>query len=195
LLDKLIKNLIFAMNFDDKVPKHIMKEISQQKKGKNKSWSVAYGEDALTSTFCVIEPEVKIKVEAEPDPDYGAKTDIDYGTITKFNSEVDKKIKGIQNDEDYKGFRIGENYEIEESFFSEIVGYADIKKLLLMCIRSSYDNEEIMHLILDGPPASAKSDTDAKEARGCVFRGLHQCLRARDGRILVQKRRKVSIIG
>jgi hypothetical protein len=155
LLNKLIKNLIFAMNFDDKVPKHLMEEIFQQKKGKNVS--VAYGGDALTSTFRVIEPEVKIKVEAEPEPDYEAQTEIDYGTITKFNSEVDKKIKGIQNDEDYKGFRIGDNYEIEESIFSEIVGYADIKKLLLRCIRSSYYDEEPMHVILDGPPASAKS--------------------------------------
>ena len=155
LLNKLIKNLIFAMNFDDKVPKHLMEEIFQQKKGKNVS--VAYGGDALTSTFRVIEPEVKIKVEAEPEPDYEAQTEIDYGTITKFNSEVDKKIKGIQNDEDYKGFSIGDNYEIEESIFSEIVGYADIKKLLLRCIRSSYYDEEPMHVILDGPPASAES--------------------------------------
>jgi Holliday junction DNA helicase RuvB len=157
LLNKLIKNLIFAMDFDDKVPEHIMKEIFQQKKGRNKSGSVAYGGDALTSTFRVIEPEVKIKVEAEPESDYEAQTEIDYGTITEFNAEVDKKIKGIQNNEEYEGFRIGENYEIEKSIFSEIVGYADIKKLLLRCIRSSYDGEEPMHVILDGPPASAKS--------------------------------------
>ena len=52
------------MNFDDKVPEHIMKEIFQQKKGRNRSGSVTYGGDALTSTFRVIEPEVKIKVEA-----------------------------------------------------------------------------------------------------------------------------------
>lgn len=83
------------MNFDDKVPKHLMEEIFQQKKGKDKSWSVAYGGDALTSTFYVIEPEVKIKVEAEHEPNYEAQTEIDYGTITKFNSEIDKKIKGI----------------------------------------------------------------------------------------------------
>jgi hypothetical protein len=155
LLNKLIKNLIFAMNFDDKVPEHIMEEIFRQKKSKNKSGSVAYGGDALTSTFRVIEPEVKIKVEAQPEPDYEAQTEIDYGTITEFNAEVDKKIKGIQNDEEYKGFSIKEISE--ESFFSEIVGYADIKKLLLRCIRSSYYDEEPIHVILDGPPASAKS--------------------------------------
>jgi Holliday junction DNA helicase RuvB len=107
LLNKLIKNLIFAMNFDD--------------------------------------------FEA----DYKAETEIDYGTITEFNAEVDRKITGKQNDEEYKGFSIEEISE--ESFFSEIVGYEDIKKLLLRCIRSSYDSEEPMHVILDGPPASAKS--------------------------------------
>jgi DNA replicative helicase MCM subunit Mcm2 (Cdc46/Mcm family) len=45
----------------------------------------------------------------------------------------------------------------EEGFFSEIIGYTDIKKLLLKCIRSSHYNEEPIHVIMDGPPASAKS--------------------------------------
>jgi hypothetical protein len=150
LLNKLIKNLIFAMNFDDKVPEHIIEEIFRQK-GKNKNGSVAYGGDALTNTLHVVEPEIKTQIETEPE------TAIDYRTISEFNAEVDKKIKGIQNDEEYKGFRIGTNFESEERFFSEIIGYADIKKLLLRCIRSSYDNEEPIHVILDGPPASAKS--------------------------------------
>lgn len=110
MLNKLIKNLIFAINFDVKVPEHIMEEIFCHKKSKNKSGSAAYGGDALTSTFRVIEPEVKIKVEAEPEPDHEAEIEIGYGTLTEFNAEVDKKIKGIQKDEDYKGFRIGENY-------------------------------------------------------------------------------------
>jgi hypothetical protein len=35
LLDKLIKNLIFAMNFDDKVPEHILEEIFRHNKNKN----------------------------------------------------------------------------------------------------------------------------------------------------------------
>jgi hypothetical protein len=155
LLNKLIKNLIFAMNFDDKVPDHIIEEIFRQKKGK--SGSVAYGGDALTNTLHVFEPEIKTQIETEPEPDYEAETEIDYGTITKFNSEVDKKINGMEKGEEYKGFRIGEIYEAEEGFFSEIIGYEDIKKLLLRCIRSSYDNEEPIHVILDGPPASAKS--------------------------------------
>jgi Holliday junction resolvasome RuvABC ATP-dependent DNA helicase subunit len=137
LLNKLIKNLIFAMNFDDKVPEHIIEEIFRQKKGKNKSGSVAYGGDALTNTLHVVEPEIKTKIESEAD--YGTETETDYGTITEFNAEVEKKIKGIQ-------FQ-------DEAFFSEIVGYADIKRLLILCIQSS----EPMHIIFDGPPASAKS--------------------------------------
>jgi DNA replicative helicase MCM subunit Mcm2 (Cdc46/Mcm family) len=78
----------------------------------------------------VVEPEIKTKIESEAD----------YGTITEFNAEVDKKIKGIQ-------------FQDEESFFSAIVGYSDIKKLLMKCIQSS----DPMHIIFDGPPASAKS--------------------------------------
>jgi hypothetical protein len=157
LLDKLFKNLVFAMNFDDKVPEHIIEEIFSQKKGKYRSESVAHGGDALTNTLHVVEPEIKTKIETEPETDYEAETEIDYSTITEFNAEVDKNIKGIQNDEEYKGFRIGEIYETEEGFFSEIIGYADIKKLLLRCIRSSHDNEEPIHVILDGPPSYAKS--------------------------------------
>jgi holliday junction DNA helicase RuvB len=149
LLNKLIKNLIFAMNFDNKVPEHIMEEIFHRKKNKNKGRRIAYGGDALTSTFRVIEPE------PDYEADYEAETEIDYGTITEFNAEIDRKITGKQNDEEYKGFSIEEISE--ESFFSEIVGYTDIKKLLLRCIRSSYDDEEQIHVILDGPPASVKS--------------------------------------
>ena len=126
------------MNFDDKVPEHIIEEIFRQKKGK--SGSVAYGGDAFTNTFHVIESEIKTQIETEPESDYEAETEIDYGTITEFNAEVDKKIKGIQ-------------FQDEESFFSAIVGYSDIKKLLMKCIQSS----DPMHIIFDGPPASAKS--------------------------------------
>jgi hypothetical protein len=144
LLSKLIKNLIFAMNFDDKVPEHIIEEIFRQKKRKNKSGSVAYGGDALTNTLHVVEHEIKTQIKTEPEPDYEkdyeAKADADYGTIIEFNAEVDKKIKGIR-------------FQDEEAFFSEIVGYADIKRLLIRCIQSS----EPMHIIFDGPPASAKS--------------------------------------
>ena len=126
------------MNFDDKVPEHIIEEIFRQKKGKNKSGTVAYGGDALSNTLHVVEPEIKTKIETEPETDYEAEGD--YGTITEFNAEVDKKIKGIQ-------------FQDEEAFFSAIVGYSDIKKLLMKCIQSS----EPMHIIFDGPPALAKS--------------------------------------
>jgi Holliday junction DNA helicase RuvB len=145
LLNKLIKNLIFAMNFDDKVPEHIIEEIFRQKKGKNKSGSVAYGGDALTNTLHVIGPEIKTQIETEPEPDYEtdyeAKTETDYGTITEFNAEVDKKL--------------GKQEQSEEDLFNDIIGYADIKKLILRCIQSS--DREPVHVVLDGPPASAKS--------------------------------------
>ena len=82
------------MNFDDKVPEHIIEEIFRQKKGKNKNGSVAHGGDALTNTLHVVEPEIKTKIETEPD--YEAEAEINYGTITEFNAEVDRKIKGIK---------------------------------------------------------------------------------------------------
>jgi hypothetical protein len=142
LLNKLIENLIFAMNFDDKVPEHIIEEIMSYRKNKNKSDSIVSGGDALTNTFHVIEPEIKIQIETEPEPNYetDCEAEADYGTITEFNAEVDKKIKGIQ-------------FQDGEAFFSAIVGYSDIKKLLTKCIQSS----DPMHIIFDGPPASAKS--------------------------------------
>ena len=43
----------------------------------------------------------------------------------------------------------------EDAFFAEIVGYSDIKKIVMKCINSS--DREPVHVILDGPPASAKS--------------------------------------
>jgi MoxR-like ATPase len=53
------------------------------------------------------------------------------------------------------GQQIVTKQEVEqqsEEFFSEIVGYPDIKELFMKCIQSNN-----MHVILDGPPASAKS--------------------------------------
>ena len=41
----------------------------------------------------------------------------------------------------------------EEKFFSNIVGYIDIKKLLLKCIVS----KEPVHILLTGPPSSSKT--------------------------------------
>jgi hypothetical protein len=69
--------------------------------------------------------------------------------INDFNEEVGRKLKP----------RIGqqivtkqEEVQQSEEFFSEIVGYSDIKELFMKCIQSNN-----MHVILDGPPASAKS--------------------------------------
>ena len=101
------------MNFDDKVPEHIIEEIFPQK-GKNKSGSIAYGGDALTNTLHVVEPEIKTKIESEAD--YGTETETEYGTITEFNAEVDKKIKGIQfQDENIK------DLELEKVFSQKLL--------------------------------------------------------------------------
>lgn len=129
------------MNFDDKVPEHIIEEIFRFNKGKNKSGSVIYGGDALTNTFRVVEPEIDTEPELDNETDHKAETETDHGTITNFNAEVYKKLGRL------------EQRQTEEELFNEIIGYADIKKLLLRCIQSS----EPIHIIFDGAPASAKS--------------------------------------
>ena len=58
--------------------------------------------------------------------------------VEDFNAEVNEKLGTVAPN--------------EEQFFNDIVGYGDIKKLLVKCIQSNS-----MHVILDGPPASAKS--------------------------------------
>lgn len=63
-------------------------------------------------------------------------------TIQEFNQEVERKLGHVQN-------------QGAEEFFDSVIGYGDIKKLLLRCIQSS--DKEPVHVILDGPPASAKS--------------------------------------
>jgi hypothetical protein len=66
-------------------------------------------------------------------------------SVKDFNEEVDRKLHP----------RLGQQtrpQQQSEDFFNEIVGYADIKILLMRCIQS-----DSMHVILDGPPASAKS--------------------------------------
>jgi replication-associated recombination protein RarA len=61
-------------------------------------------------------------------------------SVDDFNAEVDRKL--------------GKQGLIEENIFDEsIIGYGDIKKILMKCIQS----KEPTHVILDGPPASAKS--------------------------------------
>lgn len=101
--------------------------------------------------------------------------------VNDFNAEVDKKLKSapslkpsigpafeevaeLQSEIEAPTFeeiakQTGAEAELEleakEEFFDEIVGYDDIKKIMLKCISRS-DSEPI-HVILDGPPASAKS--------------------------------------
>jgi MoxR-like ATPase len=65
-------------------------------------------------------------------------------TVQQFNEQVDKKLKQ----------RLVAQRE-EEEFFDEVVGYGDIKRIMLKCIKSG--EKEPTHVILDGPPASAKS--------------------------------------
>ena len=84
--------------------------------------------------------------------------------IKDFNEEVDRKLRP----------RIGQlarQQQQSEDFFNEIVGYVDIKKLLMRCIQS-----DSMHVILDGPPASAKSlflYEMQKNLRRGIFCGLY----------------------
>jgi replication-associated recombination protein RarA len=76
-------------------------------------------------------------------------TPVDFESVEDFNEEVNRKLKP----------RIGQQIvtrqevlQQSEEFFSEIVGYSDVKELFMKCIQSNN-----MHVILDGPPASAKS--------------------------------------
>jgi replication-associated recombination protein RarA len=65
-------------------------------------------------------------------------------TVQEFNEQVNKKLKQkvvVEKEED--------------TFFDSVIGYSDIKKIMLKCIKA--DDREPTHVILDGPPASAKS--------------------------------------
>lgn len=105
-IDKLVENLLFAMNIGTRVPDHILEEIFGKNRNKNEN------------------------VERE----------FESISVDEFNEEVKKKL----------GSRNLDNADV---FFNEIVGYADIKKLSLRCIQAT----EPIHVILDGPPAGAKS--------------------------------------
>ena len=65
--------------------------------------------------------------------------------VKDFNDEIYRKLRPRLGQQ-------GRQQQQSEDFFNEIVGYVDIKKLLIRCIQS-----DSMHVILDGPPASAKS--------------------------------------
>ena len=68
-----------------------------------------------------------------------AKGNVRHETVEEFNAIVSQKLQP----------------QTEEAFFAMIIGYPDIKKILMKCIHSS--DREPVHIILDGPPASAKS--------------------------------------
>jgi replication-associated recombination protein RarA len=60
LLDRLIKNLIFAMNFDDKVPDHILEEIFCH--NKNKNMNLEHEHETLTVDVDEFNEEVDRKL-------------------------------------------------------------------------------------------------------------------------------------
>jgi MoxR-like ATPase len=126
MIKEFFENLVFAMNFDDKIPEHMIKEFMNKNKNKDDRVEAEAKALFLNPVIGAVKAE---EVEAE-----GIDVDVD-----EFNAEVDKKLKG-------------KTHATEEDFFSQIVGYVDIKKLILKCIQS-----DSMHVILDGPPASAKS--------------------------------------
>src|SRR5215216_348965 len=71
------------------------------------------------------------------------------------NAKVEHEFEAISVEEFNK---VDEKLGVKDNaelFFGEIVGYSDIKKLVLRCIQLS--DREPVHVILDGPPASAKS--------------------------------------
>jgi replication-associated recombination protein RarA len=72
--------------------------------------------------------------------DKNVQNELESLTVQEFNEEVRQKL-GSKNLDD------------AEVFFDEVIGYSDIKRLLLRCIQAP----EPIHVILDGPPASAKS--------------------------------------
>jgi hypothetical protein len=124
MIKEFFENLIFAMNFDDKIPEHMIKEFMN--KNKNKDDRVEREAKALFLNP-ILGAVADVKAEAE---------DVD---VDEFNAEVDRKLKC-------------RTHATEVDFFSEIVGYVDIKKLIMKCMQS-----DATHVILDGPPASAKS--------------------------------------
>lgn len=93
-------------------------------------------------------------------------------TVEDFNAEVDEKLR-----------RQG---QIGEDLFNEVVGYADIKKLLRRCIQSN----EPIHIIFDGTPASAKSMfllSMQKKLENTYYVDCTNASGPRYGRIFIQK--------
>lgn len=124
IFKRILENIAFAMNLSDDIPEHIMTEMMRSKDKR-----VASELEAIFGKF--------------------DRSESDFESIEDFNAEVDRKLRP----------RLGQQLQSkqpsphpEKEFFSEIVGYSDIKKLLMKCILS-----DSVHVILEGPPASAKS--------------------------------------
>jgi Holliday junction DNA helicase RuvB len=126
--------MVFAMNFSDEVPERILDDIF--KRNKNKNENVEREFQNLGRWVAVKEDGENVELEEFEDR---------YEEVDRFNEEVEQKLGVVKT----------KPVDTAESFFSEIVGYADIKKLMLRCVQSS--DREPVHVILDGPPASAKS--------------------------------------
>ena len=62
-------------------------------------------------------------------------------------------LEGIFNIDEYEQERQKARLPPEERFFSNVIGYSEIKKLLLMSVY----NKEPLHILLTGPPASSKT--------------------------------------
>jgi Sigma-54 interaction domain len=134
MIKEFFENLVFAMNFDAKISEHMIKEFMNKNKNKDdriEREAKALFLNPILGAAAAAKAEAKAETEAE-----GIDVDVN---VDEFNAEVDRKLKG-------------KTHATEEDFFSEIVGYVDIKKLIMKCIQS-----DAMHVILDGPPASAKS--------------------------------------
>jgi Holliday junction DNA helicase RuvB len=76
-----------------------------------------------------------------------------FGITTRKNSTVEKLVKlnheNIVTATDYKY----EKEQDKDNFFDYIIGYNDVKKFLRMSINTA----EPVHILLIGPPASAKT--------------------------------------
>jgi MCM P-loop domain len=160
VLRRFVDNIIFAMNLSNEIPEHIRQEIIRKEKLRLKVFP------DVNELNVDVEERFGVKSKSEPrlEPKLGSAIEQDPelteslipDDVNAFNAEVEQKL-GKQPSHRLQP-QIGEQrqkQEPEEEFFDEIVGYGDIKKIMLKCLLSS--EREPIHVILDGPPATAKS--------------------------------------
>jgi Holliday junction resolvasome RuvABC ATP-dependent DNA helicase subunit len=133
-LEKLKDNIRFAMDIDDKIPEHIVKEIKAELEARE----VGVGGETVQEFNEQVGKKLRLAPNLKPI----------IKTAFEEVAELAPTLEGIVEQAELET-------EPEEKFFDEIVGYVDIKKIMLKCINSS--DREPIHVILDGPPASAKS--------------------------------------